>query len=85
MTYTKLVKKVLPTERDKMSATELHILSVIENIIIQTIIADMTSNEYYKDIYKDCDQRLKQFVDIVYLDTICNLTGNAGKVLDIPA
>ncbi len=85
MTYTKLAKRILPGSRDNMNTIELNTMSMIENIILQAIRADIAADKHYKEIYKDCKARLEQFADIAYLDTICTLTGYTKKLAEIPA
>lgn len=50
-----------------MTASELNILTLLESIIKQTIEIDMSMGMYYKDIYKDCKDRIEQFAEITYL------------------
>lgn len=79
VTYTKLAKKILPVERDSMNSIELNTLSMIENIILQTIRIGMNAGKHYKAIYQDCKERLEQFKNIAYLDTIRSLAGEVQK------
>lgn len=66
--YTKLTKTVIDGKRDNMTATDLNNLTLVESIILQTIRIDMSMGMHYKDIYKDCKQRIEQFMQITYLD-----------------
>ena len=50
-----------------MTVSELNTLTFVESIIKQTIEIDMSMGMHYKDIYKDCKQRIKQFAEITYL------------------
>lgn len=50
-----------------MSVSELNTLTLIESIIKQTIEIDMSMGMHYKDIYRDCKERLAQFAEITYL------------------
>lgn len=68
VTYTKLAKTVIDGKRDNMTATDLNNLTLVESIILQTIRIDMSMGMHYKDIYKDCKQRIGQFMQITYLD-----------------
>lgn len=67
MVYTKLAKSVVGGKRDSVSVSELNNLTLIENIILQTIRIDMSMGMHYKDIYKDCNDRIKRFAEIAYL------------------
>lgn len=67
MTYTKLAKTVIGGKRDDMSASDLNNLTLVESIILQTIKIDMSMGMHYKDIYKDCKDRIDRFMDIAYL------------------
>lgn len=67
LTYTKLAKSIVGGNRDAASVTDLNNLTLVESIILQTIRIDMSMNMLYKDIYKDCKDRLERFADIAYL------------------
>lgn len=67
LTYTKLAKSIVGGNRDAASVTDLNNLTLVESIILQTIRIDMSMNMPYKDIYKDCKDRLERFADIAYL------------------
>lgn len=67
MVYTKLAKSVVGGKRDTVSVSELNNLTLVENIILQTIRIDMSMDMHYKDIYKDCNERIKRFAEIAYL------------------
>lgn len=67
MTYTKLAKSVINGKRDEMLASDLNNLTLVESIILQTIKIDMSMGMHYKDIYKDCKNRINQFMEITYL------------------
>lgn len=67
LTYTKLAKSIIGGNRDTVSVTNLNNLTLVESIILQTIRIDMSMNMPYKDIYKDCKDRLDRFADIAYL------------------
>lgn len=67
MFYTKLAKRVIPEKRDNISVSDLNNLTLVESIILQTIQIDMSMGMYYKDIYKDCLNRIEAFMDIAYL------------------
>lgn len=67
MAYTKLANGVVGGDRDDMTASELNTLTLVESIIKQTIEIDMSMGMHYKDIYKDCKERIGQFAEITYL------------------
>lgn len=67
MSYTKLAKTVANCKRDEMTITDLNNITLIENIILQTIRLDMAMEMHYKDIYKDCKDRIEKFKEIAYL------------------
>ncbi len=67
MVYTKLAKTVVGGNRDNMSASDINNLTLVESIILQTIKIDMSMGMHYKEIYKDCKDRIEQFMDIAYL------------------
>ncbi len=65
--YTKLAKSVTDGKRDNVSVSELNNLTLVESIILQTIQIDMSMQMHYKEIYKDCKNRIEQFMNIAYL------------------
>lgn len=67
LTYTKLAKTVIAGNRDDLTASEINNLTLVESIILQTIKIDMSMGMHYKDIYKDCKNRINQFMNIAYL------------------
>ncbi len=67
LTYTKLAKSVIGGNRDSVSVTDLNNLTLVESIILQTIRIDMSMGMPYKEIYKDCKNRIERFADIAYL------------------
>lgn len=67
VTYTKLAKSIIGGNRDNITASDLNNLTLVESIILQTIRIDMSMGMHYKDIYKDCKNRIEQFADITYL------------------
>lgn len=67
MVYTKLAKNVVGGKRDSVSVSELNNITLVESIILQTIQIDMSMGMHYKDIYKDCNDRIKRFAEIAYL------------------
>lgn len=67
MVYTKLAKRVVKGDRDNIGVSELNNLTLVESIILQTIQIDMSMGMHYKDIFKDCKDRIERFADIAYL------------------
>lgn len=67
LTYTKLAKTVIGGNRDEITASDLNNLTLVESIILQTIRIDMSLGMHYKDIYKDCKERIGRFMEIAYL------------------
>ena len=67
MVYTKLANTVIDGKRDNMGVSGLNNLTLVESIILQTIQAGMSVQMHYKDIYKDCKDRIEKFMDIAYL------------------
>lgn len=67
MTYTNLAKSVIGGKRDNISVSDLNNLTLVESIILQTIRIDMSMGMHYKDIYKDCKDRVERFAEVAYL------------------
>lgn len=67
--YAKLVKRTLPGKRDEMTITELNNITLLENVILQTIRIDMSMGMNYKDIYADCRERVEKLAELAYLKT----------------
>lgn len=67
MVYTKLAKTVIGGDRDNIGIADLSTLTLIESVILQTIRIDMSMEMHYKDIYKDCKERLQKLTEIAYL------------------
>lgn len=55
------------TLRDNVSVSELNNLTLVESIILKTIQIDMSRQMHYKDIFKDCKDRIERFAEITYL------------------
>lgn len=69
MAYTKLAKSVISGKRDNLTVREINNLTLVENVILQTIQIDMSMDIHYKEIYKDCKNRIQRLIDIAYLTT----------------
>lgn len=67
LTYSKLANSIVGGKREDMTVSELNTLTLMESIIKQTIEIDMSMGMHYKDIYKDCKERIGQFAEITYL------------------
>ena len=67
MTYTVLAKKVVGGDRNNISISDLSTLTLVESVILQTIRIDMSMGMHYKDIFKDCKERLEKLTEIAYL------------------
>ena len=67
VTYTKLSKTVVSGKREEMNISQLNNLTLVESIILQTIRIDMSMGMNYKEIYKDCKNRIEAFKEITYL------------------
>lgn len=67
LTYTKLAKTVINGNREELTVSDLNNLTLVESIILQTIRIDMSMGMHYKEIYKDCKNRIEQFKNIAYL------------------
>ncbi len=73
LTYTKLANTIMECKRDEASITQLNNLTLVESIILQTIKIDMSMGMYYKDIFKDCKNRIEMFKDITYMNNVKKL------------
>lgn len=67
MAYTKLARSVIGVKRDNLTVREINNLTLLESTILQTIQIDMSMGVHYKDIYKDCKNRIQRLADIAYL------------------
>lgn len=60
MTYTKLANKMAGiTTRDSATNSQLNELSTMERIIAKVVLDEMAEGIHYKQIYKDCKERLE--------------------------
>lgn len=66
--YTKLANSVIGCKRDNADVMQLNNVTLVENIILQTIRIDMSMGMHYKDIYEDCKRKVGQFMELAYLD-----------------
>ena len=68
MIYSKLAnRKAKVNNRDTATILELNNLNLIESIILKVVRAEMNKETHYKEIYKACNDRLNQFLEIAYL------------------
>lgn len=69
MTYSKLANKIAGvSDRDKATVMQLNNLSLIEHIILNVIDSGIIEGKHYKEIYRDCKNRLQTFKDLAYLE-----------------
>ena len=60
MTYTKLANKMAGiSKRDSATNSQLNELSTMERIIAKIVLDEMAEGIHYKQIYKDCKERLE--------------------------
>jgi Rha family phage regulatory protein len=60
MTYTKLANKMAGiTTRDSATNAQLNELSTMERIIAKVVLEEMAEGIHYKQIYKDCKERME--------------------------
>lgn len=68
MTYSKLANKTVGvTDRDTATAKQLMNLSVTENIILKVVEDGINQQLHYKEIYKNCKERLAIVNQLAYL------------------
>lgn len=68
MTYSKLANKTVGvTNRDTATAKQLMNLSVTENIILKVVEDGINQQLHYKEIYKNCKERLAIVNQLAYL------------------
>lgn len=68
VTYSRLANKMAGIEcRDNATITQLHNLSLIENIILRVVEEGIIAGLYYKEIYQNCKTRLEQLQAIAYI------------------
>lgn len=67
LVYTKLAKTIVSGKREFIGISDLSTLTLIESVILQTIRIDMSMGIHYKDIYKDCKERIDKLSSIAYL------------------
>lgn len=70
ITYTKLANTILDCKRSEADTMQLNNLTLVESVILQTIRIDMSIGMHYKEIYKDCKNRIESFKDITYMNKI---------------
>lgn len=68
MTYSKLANKTVGVaDRDTATAKQLTNLSVTENIILKVVEEGISQQLHYKEIYKNCKDRLVIVNQLAYL------------------
>lgn len=69
ITYSKLANKMAGIQkRDEATVMQLNNLSLIENIILHVIDTGILMCKHYKEIYKDCKNRLETVKNLAYLE-----------------
>ena len=69
MTYSKLANKMAGVKnRDEATVKQLNDLSLMGNIILHEIDLGIMKGKHYKEIYKDCKNRLETVKDLAYLE-----------------
>ena len=70
-TYTRLANKMAGiSKRDEATVMQLNNLSLMENIILHEIDMGIMKGKHYKEIYKDCRERLETVKDLAYLEAV---------------
>lgn len=60
MTYTKLANRIVGVaNRDEATLLQLNDLSTMERLIAKVVLDGMDAGTHYKQIYKDCKERLE--------------------------
>ena len=68
MAYSRLANKMAGIEsRDSATITQLHNLSLMENIILHIVDMGILAGLHYKEIYQNCKARLEQVRSIAYI------------------
>lgn len=69
MAYSKLANKMAGvSSREKATITQLNNLSMMENIILNVIQTELKAGVHYKQIYKDCKERIQTVSKLAFLD-----------------
>ena len=71
ITFSNLANKAVGLDSNQRSiatTSQLNNLILIENIISHVIQEGLQQQNYYKEIYKSCKERIKQFKYIAYLE-----------------
>lgn len=70
--YTKLVNNAVGIktgERNIATFKQLQIVTLLEDMIENTVIEEMDNGVFFKEIYKKCQSKVNTFVSLMYLDT----------------
>lgn len=71
MTYSRLANKMAGiNKRDEATVMQLNNLSLMENIILHEVDLGIMKGKHYKEIYKDCKERLETVKDLAYLEAV---------------
>lgn len=69
--HTRLANKMAGiSKRDEATVMQLNNLSLMENIILHEIDMGIMKGKHYKEIYKDCKERLETVKDLAYLEAV---------------
>ena len=69
MAYSKLANKMAGIQkRDEATVMQLNNLSLMENIILHVIDTGILTGKHYKEIYKNCKNRMETVKDLAYLE-----------------
>lgn len=69
ITYSELANKMAGIgKRSEASVSQLNNLTLIENIIANSIQHGIVTGKHYKEIYQECRERLELFKNIAYLE-----------------
>ena len=72
MTYSKLVNSIMSIEsgkRNQATGKQLMQISLLEDMITNTIIEEMGKGVYYKEVYKICKKKAELFAGLTYIDS----------------
>ena len=72
MTYSKLVNSIMGIEsgkRKQATGKQLMQISLLEDMITNTIIEEMGKGVYYKEVYKICKKKAELFAGLTYIDS----------------
>ena len=69
MTYSRLANSMAGIKKRELANTvQLNLLMQIENIILKVVRMGMEAGKHYKEIYKDCKERLTAWLEMGMID-----------------